>query len=246
MPKTPVCLISELGRNSRGFARMIHFEGGRIQIRSIGISPTKFVEPCQRVRRNLCRSAAFIRLSTIFRSAQMNWDRIEGNWKQFKGKAKEQWGKLTDDDLDVVCGQARPARRAAFRSATASPRTTPSGRSTNGPSATTSTGAKSPEPSRALRKDERPGQRLRPSRSVSADLSRVRLRCAAAAAALARAALRRRVDERPDARLDCRAVGAGAWRMLRRALRASRARCSGVVPQQPPTMRAPASIASRA
>ena len=35
----------------------------------------------------------------------MNWDRIEGNWKQFKGKAKEQWGKLTDDDLDVVAGK---------------------------------------------------------------------------------------------------------------------------------------------
>ena len=30
----------------------------------------------------------------------MNWDRIEGNWKQFKGKVKEQWGKLTDDDLE--------------------------------------------------------------------------------------------------------------------------------------------------
>ena len=35
----------------------------------------------------------------------MNWDRIEGNWMQFKGKAKEQWGKLTDDDLDVVAGK---------------------------------------------------------------------------------------------------------------------------------------------
>lgn len=35
----------------------------------------------------------------------MNWDRIEGNWKQFKGKAKERWGKLTDDDLDVVAGR---------------------------------------------------------------------------------------------------------------------------------------------
>ena len=34
----------------------------------------------------------------------MNWDRIEGNWKQLKGKAKEQWGKLTDDDLDVAKG----------------------------------------------------------------------------------------------------------------------------------------------
>ena len=35
----------------------------------------------------------------------MNEDRIEGNWKQFKGKVKEQWGKLTDDDLDVIAGK---------------------------------------------------------------------------------------------------------------------------------------------
>jgi uncharacterized protein YjbJ (UPF0337 family) len=35
----------------------------------------------------------------------MNWDRIGGNWKQFKGKAKEQWGKLTDDRLDVITGK---------------------------------------------------------------------------------------------------------------------------------------------
>lgn len=35
----------------------------------------------------------------------MNWDRIEGNWKQFKGGVKEQWGKLTDDDLDVAAGK---------------------------------------------------------------------------------------------------------------------------------------------
>ena len=35
----------------------------------------------------------------------MNWDRIEGNWREFKGKAKQQWGKLTDDDLDVVDGR---------------------------------------------------------------------------------------------------------------------------------------------
>ena len=34
----------------------------------------------------------------------MNWDRIEGNWKQFKGKAKQKWGELTDDDLDIVKG----------------------------------------------------------------------------------------------------------------------------------------------
>ena len=35
----------------------------------------------------------------------MDWNRVEGNWKQFKGKVKEQWGKLTDDDLDVISGQ---------------------------------------------------------------------------------------------------------------------------------------------
>jgi uncharacterized protein YjbJ (UPF0337 family) len=35
----------------------------------------------------------------------MNWDRIEGNWKQFKGKVKEEWGKLTDDDLRLLEGK---------------------------------------------------------------------------------------------------------------------------------------------
>jgi len=35
----------------------------------------------------------------------MNWDRIEGNWKQFSGKVKQQWGKLTDDDIDVIAGK---------------------------------------------------------------------------------------------------------------------------------------------
>ena len=35
----------------------------------------------------------------------MNWDRIEGNWKQFKGQLKEKWGKFTDDELDIVAGK---------------------------------------------------------------------------------------------------------------------------------------------
>ena len=35
----------------------------------------------------------------------MDWNRVEGNWKQLKGKVKEQWGKLTDDDLDVIAGK---------------------------------------------------------------------------------------------------------------------------------------------
>jgi uncharacterized protein YjbJ (UPF0337 family) len=35
----------------------------------------------------------------------MNWDIVEGNWKQFKGKVKARWGKLTDDHLDVIAGK---------------------------------------------------------------------------------------------------------------------------------------------
>ena len=35
----------------------------------------------------------------------MNWDIVEGNWDQFKGKVKIQWGKLTDDHLDVIAGK---------------------------------------------------------------------------------------------------------------------------------------------
>lgn len=35
----------------------------------------------------------------------MDWNRIEGNWKQFKGKAKQKWGDLTDDDLDKINGK---------------------------------------------------------------------------------------------------------------------------------------------
>ena len=34
----------------------------------------------------------------------MNWDQIEGKWKQMRGTAKQKWGKLTDDDLDYISG----------------------------------------------------------------------------------------------------------------------------------------------
>jgi uncharacterized protein YjbJ (UPF0337 family) len=35
----------------------------------------------------------------------MNWDAVKGQWKQFKGKAKEKWGALTDDELDEIAGK---------------------------------------------------------------------------------------------------------------------------------------------
>ena len=34
----------------------------------------------------------------------MDWNRVEGNWKQVKGKVKEKWGQLTDDDLTMQGG----------------------------------------------------------------------------------------------------------------------------------------------
>lgn len=39
------------------------------------------------------------------KESEMNWDIVEGNWKQFNGKVKAQWGKLTDDQLDVISGK---------------------------------------------------------------------------------------------------------------------------------------------
>ncbi|MRD71659.1 CsbD family protein [Rhodocyclus tenuis] len=35
----------------------------------------------------------------------MNWDIVAGNWKQFRGKVRARWGKLTDDHLDVIAGK---------------------------------------------------------------------------------------------------------------------------------------------
>src|SRR5262245_38915464 len=35
----------------------------------------------------------------------MDWNRVEGNWKQLRGGVKERWGRLTDDDLTVIAGR---------------------------------------------------------------------------------------------------------------------------------------------
>lgn len=37
----------------------------------------------------------------------MNWNQVEGNWEQFKGKVQKQWGKITNDDLDVINGSRK-------------------------------------------------------------------------------------------------------------------------------------------
>ncbi|MFN8708580.1 MAG: CsbD family protein [Planctomyces sp.] len=35
----------------------------------------------------------------------MNWDQIQGDWKQMAGRVKEKWGKLTDNDMTVMSGR---------------------------------------------------------------------------------------------------------------------------------------------
>ena len=52
----------------------------------------------------------------------MNWDRVQGDWKQFTGKVKEKWGKLTDDDLTVINGNRGPDSKEKSKRAMARPR----------------------------------------------------------------------------------------------------------------------------
>ena len=56
----------------------------------------------------------------------MNWDRIEGNWKQFTGKVKEEWGDLTDDDVAKANGN-----REQLAGRIQEPKTKPSARLTS-------------------------------------------------------------------------------------------------------------------
>lgn len=35
----------------------------------------------------------------------MNWDQVQGNWKQFAGQVRSKWGKLTDDDVTTIGGK---------------------------------------------------------------------------------------------------------------------------------------------
>jgi len=47
----------------------------------------------------------FLAIIVKHREFKMDWNRVEGNWKQMKGKVKEKWGNLTDDDLTAINGQ---------------------------------------------------------------------------------------------------------------------------------------------
>jgi uncharacterized protein YjbJ (UPF0337 family) len=62
-------------------------------------------EPSPQADLNKCVAKAFSCYPQFTGGNDMDWDRVEGNWKQFKGQIKEQWGKLTDDDLDQIAGK---------------------------------------------------------------------------------------------------------------------------------------------
>jgi uncharacterized protein YjbJ (UPF0337 family) len=47
---------------------------------------------------------ALRRACSAKKETDMDWNRVEGNWKQLKGKIKEAWGELTDDDIERMAG----------------------------------------------------------------------------------------------------------------------------------------------
>jgi uncharacterized protein YjbJ (UPF0337 family) len=51
------------------------------------------------------RAPAKLRRETGGAGENMNWDQIEGKWKQLTGSAQERWGKLTNDDIQTLTGQ---------------------------------------------------------------------------------------------------------------------------------------------
>jgi uncharacterized protein YjbJ (UPF0337 family) len=66
---------------------------------SVDVFPLPSLEPWGRSRR-------FSRNRAIGSEEDaMNWDRVEGNWKQFAGKLREKWGDLSDNDLEKINGR---------------------------------------------------------------------------------------------------------------------------------------------
>jgi uncharacterized protein YjbJ (UPF0337 family) len=51
------------------------------------------------------RFACDTKIATTNTGGHMNWDLIEGKWKQMEGRFREQWGNLTDDDLEMITGK---------------------------------------------------------------------------------------------------------------------------------------------
>jgi uncharacterized protein YjbJ (UPF0337 family) len=74
-------------------------------IASAVIDSRRLLYPGQVAGRKHLLPLAMLPASSSAKGNTMNWDVIEGNWKQFKGHVKEKWGKLTDDNLDTIAGK---------------------------------------------------------------------------------------------------------------------------------------------
>jgi uncharacterized protein YjbJ (UPF0337 family) len=49
--------------------------------------------------------SSLLSIELLIKEIEMNWDVIEGNWTQYRNQVKAQWGKLTDNCLDVIAGK---------------------------------------------------------------------------------------------------------------------------------------------
>src|SRR4051812_30302553 len=96
MPSTSTTARLDIGSGERGIAlRQRQYVLGRER---------RARNRCPLLLRNIQPSDAFMG-DTQPQERWMNWDRIAGNWKQFAGKAKEQWAKLSDDDWTTIAGK---------------------------------------------------------------------------------------------------------------------------------------------
>ena len=114
MSDTTSLSFSRLGRDRRHFEQALPGEKiaipGAIARRDGSIKHVELLHVERAISATAPRVAWNLSGETTFdlfltKEVVMDWNRVEGNWKQVKGKVKEQWGKLTDDDLDRIAGK---------------------------------------------------------------------------------------------------------------------------------------------
>ena len=77
---------------------------GRLYLSQVAINRAMHVARLDELNGTKVGRPRSSRVSTFEKERRMNQDQIAGNWKQLKGKVKEQWGKLTDDDITQLEG----------------------------------------------------------------------------------------------------------------------------------------------
>ena len=95
----PVSDVNRTGKTDRGALRTAQSQTETITIRNVGLEDTSVVVrvPVTEVARN--------RPAVPARPAASNKPSMEGEWTQLKGKIRDTWGRLTDDDVDIIAGK---------------------------------------------------------------------------------------------------------------------------------------------